>query len=839
MLTGPVQPRELPDGLGVLAELAADMRWTWSHEADALWRAVDETTWQRTENPWEVLQEVPQARLAELANDPAFMAELQRVADARRAYLESPGWYGRTYTTPPLRGAAYFSMEFGLGAALPLYAGGLGVLAGDFLKTASDLGLPAVGVGLLYQQGYFRQLVDPTGAQQEAYPYNDPAGLPIRPVVAPTGARLRIPLELPGRTLRVRVWQAQVGRVPLYLLDTNDPLNRPTDRGITGALYGGGPETRLAQEIVLGIGGWRALTALGVPVDVCHLNEGHAAFALVERARQCMVRTGMTFWEALWATRAGNVFTTHTAVAAGFDLFAPAVIEQYFEQYLAECGIAVSDLLALGRTRPDRDEEPFNMAYLALRGCAAANGVSRLHEVVSRRLFQPLYPRWVEQEVPVTHVTNGVHMPTWDSAEADRLWTRACGKERWLGRTDELSGGIRTLDDEALWDLRVTRSRHLIAYARARLSLTAPPARRPRRGARRRRPRARPRRAHPRVCAAVYRLQAPDAAAARPGAVPGHPDERDAPGPDPRRRQSAPGGRDRQASGAGMDALHPATGDPEARRLPRGLRSCALAQQLVQGVDVWINNPRRPWEASGTSGMKILVNGGLNVSEIDGWWDEAYTPEVGWALGDGEIHAGPEWDRIEAEQLYHLLEHEIVPAFYSRDARGIPEAWVARMRASMATLTPVFNSNRMVLEYLERLYLPAARRFQERSADGGALARALRAWELRVTQHWDDVRFGHLDVQQDGDTWAFHVPVFLGELDADDVRVELYAEAIGGEPARVEMRRSEPLPEAANAFVYRAHVSTASPAALFTARAIPQHATVQPPSELTLIRWQR
>ena len=838
MLTGPVQPRELPDGLGVLAELAADMRWTWSHEADALWRAVDETTWQRTENPWEVLQEVPQARLAELANDPAFMAELQRVADARRAYLESPGGTAARIRRRRSEAPRISAWSSGWEPRCRSTPAGSACSQATYLKTASDLGLPAVGVGLLYQQGYFRQLVDPTGAQQEAYPYNDPAGLPIRPVVAPTGARLRIPLELPGRTLQVRVWQAQVGRVPLYLLDTNDPLNRPTDRGITGALYGGGPETRLAQEIVLGIGGWRALAALGVPVDVCHLNEGHAAFALVERARQYMVRTGMTFWEALWATRAGNVFTTHTAVAAGFDLFAPAVIEQYFEQYLAECGIAVSDLLALGRTRPDRDDEPFNMAYLALRGCAAANGVSRLHEVVSRRLFQPLYPRWVEREVPVTHVTNGVHMPTWDSAEADRLWTRACGKERWLGRTDELSGGIRTLDDEALWDLRVTRSRHLIAYARARLSLQL-----------------RQRGAHVEALGAVDRVLDPDALTLgfarrftdykRPTLLL-H---------DPERFRAILTNETRPVQILVAGKAHPAdeTGkrlvqewmrfiqQPEIRRHAVFLEDydLALAQQLVQGVDVWINNPRRPWEACGTSGMKILVNGGLNVSEIDGWWDEAYTPEVGWALGDGEIHAGPEWDRIEAEQLYHLLEHEIVPAFYSRDARGIPEAWVARMRASMATLTPVFNSNRMVLEYLERLYLPAARRFQERSADGGALARALRAWELRVTQHWDDVRFGHLDVQQDGDTWAFHVPVFLGELDADDVRVELYAEAIGGEPARVEMRRSEPLPEAANAFVYRAHVSTASPAALFTARAIPQHATVRPPSELTLIRWQR
>ena len=833
-----LQPPALPDTLGALAEIALDMRWTWSHESDALWRTVDAQTWRLTENPWEVLQEVPRARLLALAEDRAFLDELERVAASRRAYLEAPGWYGQTHPDSPIRRVAYFSMEFGLGAALPLYAGGLGVLAGDYLKTASDLGLPAVGVGLLYQQGYFRQMVDPAGVQREAYPYNDPASLPIRPVVGPSGARLRVRLALPGRTLEVRVWQAQVGRVPLYLLDTNDPLNSPSDRGIAGALYGGGPETRLAQEIVLGIGGWRALTALGVPVDVCHLNEGHAAFAVVERARQFAAQHGASFWEALWATRAGNVFTTHTAVAAGFDLFGPALIERYFEAYLAESGISVADLLALGRIQSDESGEPFNMAYLALRGCAAANGVSRLHGSVSRRLFQPLYPRWVEREVPVTYVTNGVHMPSWDSAEADRLWTHAGGKQRWLGRTEELGAAIRALADEELWGLRTVRSRHLTAYARARA-----------------------------VTQLHQRGAGPDAVAAVEGALDAEaltlvfarrftdykrpalllhdPDRFRALLTDPVRPvQIIVAGKAHPADDVGKRQVHAwmtFIQQPEVRRHAVFLEDydLALAQQLVQGVDVWVNNPRRPWEACGTSGMKILVNGGLNVSELDGWWDEAYTPDVGWALGDGEIHAGPEWDRIEAEQLYRLLEQEIVPAFYTRDARGVPGAWVARMRASMATLTPVFNSNRMLVEYLERLYLPAASRFRERSANDGALGRALRVWELKVVAHWDEVRFGTLEVHRDGDAWVFGVPVFLGGLDGGDVRVELYAEAIGGEPMRVEMRRAEPLHDTSNGYFYRAEVPATVPAALFTARAVPKHPDVRPPAELALIRWQR
>jgi starch phosphorylase len=833
-----LQPPALPAALGALAEIALDMRWTWNHENDFLWRDMDAEIWERTENPWEVLQEVPRARLAELAEDRAFLDALRHAADARREYLRAPGWYGNAHGASPIRRIAYFSMEFGLGAALPLYAGGLGVLAGDYLKTASDLGVPSVGVGLLYQQGYFRQLVDTGGAQREAYPYNDPAGLPIRPVLGPSGGRLRVRLALPGRTLEVRVWQAQVGRVPLYLLDTNDPLNSPGDRGIAGALYGGGTETRLTQEIVLGIGGWRALTALGLPVDVCHLNEGHAAFAVVERARQFAAEHGVSFWEAWWATRAGNVFTTHTAVAAGFDLFGPALIGQYLEDYVAECGISVADLLALGRIRPDADSEAFNMAHLALRGCAATNAVSRLHGVVSRRLFQPLYPRWVEREVPVTHVTNGVHMPSWDSAEADRLWTEACGKSRWLGRTEELSEAIHSLSDGALWGLRTVRSRDLTGYARARVVAQL-----------------RQRGAHADALAAVEDALDPDALTLgfarrftdykRPNLLLHDPERFRALLTDPRRPiQIIVAGKAHPADEAGKRQIHEwmtFVGEPSVRQRAVFLEDydLALAQQLVQGVDVWINNPRRPWEACGTSGMKILVNGGLNLSELDGWWDEAYTPDVGWALGDGEIHAGPEWDRIEAEQLYQVLEREVVPAFYTRDERGIPRAWVERMRKSMATLTPVFNSNRMVVEYLERLYLPAARGYQERSADRAALGRELRAWEVKLVQHWDDVRFGTLEVHQEGDAWAFGVPVFLGALDPDDVRVELYAEAIGGDPMRVEMHRAEPLHDTSNGYFYRAGVPRTCPAALFTARAMPKHRSVHPPAELPLIRWQR
>ena len=365
-------PRTVPEGLEALIELALDTRWTWSHAGDALWRKLDAELWERTRSPWAILQNTPQGRLEALASDPVSQHELQRAVAERLRYLNEPGWFAQTHPDAPIKTVAYFSMEFGLSEAFPLYAGGLGILAGDYLKTASDLAVPVVGVGLLYQEGYFRQMVDASGRQLEAYPYNSPADLPIQPVMDLGGAWLRIELQLPGRTLHLRVWQANVGRVRLYLLDSNDLLNGPGDRGITARLYRGGVEMRLMQEFVLGISGWAMLGRLGIEADVCHLNEGHAAFVVVERARRFMKATGASFWEAWWTTRAGNVFTTHTPVAAGFDVFQPHLIQKYFRNYAAELAISPRELLALGRKNPHDDEEPFNMTYLALRGCSRA-----------------------------------------------------------------------------------------------------------------------------------------------------------------------------------------------------------------------------------------------------------------------------------------------------------------------------------------------------------------------------------------------------------------------------------------------------------------------------------
>ena len=464
--------RELPKEISPLRDLALDLRWTWSYEADELWKRLDEEAWSRTRNPWMLLQDISEQRLNELAADRSFTEELARLAAMRQNYLTRRSWFETGYGAEPFGGVAYFCMEFGLGEALPLYAGGLGVLAGDFLKTASDLGVPVTGIGLLYQEGYFRQTIDASGWQQEAYPYNDPSSMPIQPVPSAAGEWLRIPIELPGRSLSVQVWQASIGRAKLYLLDTNDPVNDLADRGITAKLYAGGTEIRLMQEVVLGVAGWRVIRALCPNTEVCHLNEGHTAFVVIERALELAARSGHGFQEALWTTRGGNVFTIHTPVAAAFDRYPLELIRKYLSP-LSLSRVSDADIeaiLALGRANSHDDAKPFNPAFLALRGSLLTFGVSRLHGRVSRRIFQPLFPHWPEHQVPIGHITNGVHLPSWDSEWADKIWTEACGKDRWRGAPDELPPLIASASDEMLWNMRAMGRQALIGSVRSHLA---------------------------------------------------------------------------------------------------------------------------------------------------------------------------------------------------------------------------------------------------------------------------------------------------------------------------------------------------------------------------------
>ncbi len=786
---------QMPKPLTPLQDLALDLRWTWSHEADALWAQIDAALWEQTHNPWTLLKQVPADRLADLAVDAAFLAELQSLVDKRKAYLEQPSSLGTAAGAAALGEVAYFSMEFGLGAALPLYAGGLGILAGDFLKAASDLGVPVVGVGLLYQEGYFRQTLDADGVQHEAYPFNEPATMPIEPAIA-RDEWLRVPVGLPGRVLQLRVWKATVGRVTLYLLDSNDLLNTPVDRGITGKLYGGDPEMRLMQEVALGIGGWRALEAMGHQIEVCHINEGHAAFALIERARVLATRSGLTFPQALWATRAGNIFTTHTPVEAGFDRFPPDLLRKYLpipEDSLTALGVSLQEILALGRANPGDADEPFNMAYLAVHGCGACLGVSRLHEHVSRRIFQPLFPRRPEGEVPVGHVTNGVHAPTWDSAEADRLWTETCGKDRWRVLTEDIPEQIRCVSDEALWGLRGEERRNLVTRARRRLAMQLRE-----RGLDPEAVRLADQVLDPNILTLGFARRFTDYK--RPNLLLRDPERLARLLLDDRRpAQIVVAGKAHPADDSGKHMIREwitLAKQPRFRRRVVFLEDydIALAQELVQGVDVWINTPRRPWEACGTSGMKVLVNGGLNCSVLDGWWDEAYAPDLGWSIGDGD-REGTDVDAAEAEDTYDLIERQIAPEFYDRDQTGLPRAWVARIRRSMSALTTRFSSARMAREYVEKAYLPAAGGVRRRSADGYAAAKDLDDWSARLRCAWPSLHIGVPAVTRADDNWRFSVAVVLGDVAADDIGVELYAEpAAADAPLVVGLARQQAMP---------------------------------------------
>ncbi len=829
------------EGFDSLGELALDMRWSWNHAADEVWAQLDPDLWDLTHNPWVVLQTVSRDRLQQALDDPVFRRKVDDLVETKRHEAEVPAWFQQRHPRETLTSVAYFSMEFMLSEALPIYSGGLGNVAGDQLKAASDLGVPVVGVGLLYQQGYFRQVIDRYGAQQALFPYNDPGQLPVMPVREPNGEWLRLEVVLPGYSLWLRTWQVQVGRVKLYLLDSNDAANFPAYRGVTSELYGGGPEQRLRQEMVLGIGGWRLLEALGIHPDVCHLNEGHAAFAVLERARSFMEETGQRFEVALAVTRAGNLFTTHTPVAAGFDRFAPHLMEQYLGDYSRNSlGIPPRDLLALGRLNPDDPTEDFNMAYLAVRGSGAVNGVSRLHGKVSRGIFQSLFPHWPEIEVPVGHVTNGVHMPSWDSAEADALWTEYCGKERWLGMTEILERKIRSAPDDKLWQLRADARKSLVGYVRERLSkqLAASGATPGEIGSARH----------------IFDANVLTLGFARRFATYKRPDlllhdrERllriltDLKRP----VQLIIAGKAHPADQAGQAMIQ------EWVRFIRRPEACKhvvflsdydmlLTERLVQGVDVWINTPRRPWEACGTSGMKVLVNGGLNLSELDGWWAEAYTPEVGWALGDGKEHdSDPTWDAAEAEALYALLESEVIPEFYSRDRNGIPLAWVARIRECMARLTTHFSSNRTVRQYTEQYYIPAAAAYRERAAGKGEVGVQVVAWRHALERGWGNLRFGEATIAKNGDQHIFEVQVYLNGLDPDAVRVEVYAEGVsGGDPVRKEMTHGPKLVGAENGYVYSAQVQATRPGTDYTARLMPHRTGIAVPLEAAHILWQR
>jgi len=833
-------PASIDSGAATLRRLALDLRWSWNHATDALWSALAPELWELTHNPWVVLRTVSHQRLGQMLGDPQFRDNLARLARGTEAQAQASTWFEQTHAQAELTGIAYFSMEFMLSEALPIYAGGLGNVAGDQLKASSDLGIPVVGIGLLYSQGYFRQVIGRDGAQEALFPYNDPGQIPITPLRTCDGEWLRLEIPMPGCRLWLRAWQVKVGRLQLYLLDSNDVANYPAHRGITSELYGGAAELRLQQEIVLGLGGWRLLDVLNQRPEVCHLNEGHAAFAILDRARTFMQATGVPFDAALTATRAGNIFTTHTAVPAGFDRFDRALMERYLAHYAADAlHIPLRELLALGRADPWDDSEPFNMAYLAMRGSAMVNGVSRLHGEVSRRIFLPLFPRRPAIEVPIGHVTNGVHTPSWDSPAADALWTTYCGKDRWLGSLASLGASVRDAPDAAIWQCRTAARNSLIEYARRRLSMQLAAS-----GGTAVEIEGAKRLFNPEILTVGFARRF--ATYKRPNLLLNDP-ERLA-------RLLTHAQRPVQLILAGKAHPADAPGLALIREWVQFVRrhdirpnaiflsdyDMLMTERLVEGVDVWINTPRRPWEACGTSGMKVLVNGGLNLSELDGWWAEAYAPSVGWALGDGGEHEDdPARDAVEASQLYDLLEQEVVPEFYARDENDIPRRWVARVRESMATLTPLYSANRSVREYLERCYLPAAASYRRRAQNGGKLAVEISAWLSALKRDWATLRFGDVEVDTRADRHYFTAQVGLGKLDPQSIRVELYAQPVDGAPPDRQPMTGIGRSDERGMQHYAASVTAARPPGDYTPRIVPAHPDLAVPLEVPYVLWQR
>lgn len=822
-----------------LEEIAYDLIWSWDHRADKIWKALDPDLWALTRNPLVILQTISREKLEGVLADPHFCKTLYDLKQANgRLQAEKETWFHKNHPQKTLTSVAYFSMEFMLSETLPIYSGGLGNVAGDQLKAVNDLGIPVVGVGLLYQQGYFRQIIDKNGRQQALYPYNSPGQLPVKPVRLPNGEWLRIEIALPGWKLWLRAWEVKVGRVKLYLLDSNDVANYPPHRAITSELYGGDAELRLKQEIVLGIGGWRLLEAVGIEPEVCHLNEGHAAFAILERAKSYKKKNGCSFEIALAATRAGNLFTTHTAVPAGFDRFNSSLIETYLGHYAKEhLDLSLDQLLSMGRENSQDSAELFNMAYLAIRGSGAVNGVSLLHGKVSRQIFSNLFPRWPIDEVPVGCVTNGVHMRSWDSAVSDSFWAEACGEDRWFGEAENLGKKIRAVPDAKIWQMRNDARKEMIEFGRNRLGKLLEA-----RGA----PLDDVERAKSQFDPNVFTMGFARRFATykRPNMLLHDPErlirlltnkERPV--------QLILAGKAHPADKAGQDLIQQwmqFIWRPDARASVVFVSDydMSVTERLVGGVDLWINTPRRPWEACGTSGMKVLVNGGLNLSELDGWWAEAYTPEVGWAIGDGNEHdQDAAWDAQEANRLYELLENEVIPEFYSRNKEGIPNAWISRVRESMARLTPEFSTNRSVREYTEKYYLPAAKNYRQRTADQGLVAKQIVEWNRSLEEKSEKLRFAGMNKETRGERHYFEVQVFFEGVDSKMMRVELFAEGLSGEaPVVRTMSLAQRL--GVDAGLYSISIEATRPMTDFTVRMVPCFPDVAVPLENAHIFWQ-
>ena len=788
----------LPEPLKPLMRIASNLWWTWHPEAVDLFVRLDRDLWRDSHhNPVKMLGLLPQTRLDEAAKDEGFLTSLKIAIEnlerheARTPWLEAIGEESNGFTL------AYFCAEFGMTESLQIYSGGLGCLAGDHLKSASELGLPLVAVGLLYRNGYFQQYLNSDGWQQEYTPDLDFSTLPVNPVRNDNGEQVKVSVSLPGREVQIALWKAVVGRICLYLLDTNLPENQEADRHITSQLYGGDMEMRIKQEIVLGIGGVRALEALGIRPDVCHMNEGHSAFLALERITRIIEEQGVNFDEARQVASASHVFTTHTPVPAGIDRFPPDMIQRHFKQYHQKLGLDMEGLLALGRENVFDKNEFFSMAVLAIRTSRWANGVSKLHGEVSRQMWNNIWGGVPEEEVPITHVTNGVHARSWLSGDLIFLLDRYLGA-RWQNNPADHAvwQAVDNVPDEELWRVHEHKRRHLINWTREKLEQQL-----------------RDRGASPDHIKTQCEALDPSALTigfARRFATYKRGTlllrdlkriEKLLSDPD-RPVQFLVAGKAHPADGGGKDLIRQivqiaSQSDAGHKIVFLENYDIHVARNLVQGCDVWLNTPRRGMEASGTSGMKAALNGVLNCSIMDGWWDEAYETDLGWAIGRGEEYANPATaDDLESQALYDLLENNIVPLFYDRDVNDLPVKWIAMMKKCITTLAPQFNTNRMVQEYTENLYLPALHKTRELAGENISRAKTLAREVSDLRTNWSALKVEAVQADTDQPLGVRHSlnvcsTVNLGKLSPEQVRVQLYTGRLDNESRIVDAKCSD------------------------------------------------
>ena len=843
-----VEPN-LPDRLKILKDLSYNTRWSWHAGTRELFRRIDADLWEASgENPVRMLGQVDASRFLMLEQDESFLYHLQQVEESYREYMKGEGtWFKKTHPEVDENIVAYFSAEFGIADCIQIFSGGLGILAGDHLKSASDMGIPIIGVGLLYQEGYFHQYLNQEGWQQETYPVNDFHTMPMIRIRDAEGNQMVVDIPFPGRTVWAYIWEVQVGRVPLYLLDTNHPDNSPADRRITGQLYGGDQEMRIQQEIVLGMGGVRMLRKLGLEPPILHTNEGHAAFLTLERIRQLMKNNGMSFSDAREACVASVLFTTHTPVPAGIDVFPRAMVEHYFGHYCSDVGIPMEELLRIARMKADDPGDGFNMAVLAVRLSYGTNAVSKLHRDTTRKMWKELWPGVPVAESPIGSVTNGIHIPSWISGELGTLMDRYLGpKWREDPRDRLLWERVDQIPSEELWRTHERRRERLVAFCRSRGRDQAA-----RQGG------------SPNRLQAALEVLDPEAltigfarrfAPYKRAALLFRDVERLTKILSDKNRpvQILYAGKAHPRDHFGKEIIRTIVANSRRPEIARRIvfienYDMRIARYLVQGVDVWLNTPRRPKEASGTSGMKAVANGALHFSTKDGWWAEVEPDGLGWTIGAGEEYPEDQQDyqdEVEARSLYDILEHEIVPAFYHRGKDDLPRQWLALMKKSLKTLPPTFNTNRMVRQYGERYYLPALQHFHRLSQDDFAGLKKLAGWKQNLAQNWYPIQLlkAEADLGTDvlvGVTGNVRVWMELGSLSPDDVTVEVVYGRIGSD-FQIEEAGAVPMAfdsKDGNAFLFKGVVPCIRSGKFgFALRVLPRHPDLANPYQSGLIK---